>query len=349
MSDDDESDSSLDDYIANNPKKPKNSNKNSKVPEKNEKKKKNKKKGKNQKKSPEKKLEENLNNNNNNENSPKMSNKQNLIDISMMSSKKNIENEKKENNMTLTEPIQIYHYQPTFNIDNVFLLNSKFKIPVHEPCLYILNQNIPTISYTPITTRKVKELYISNQLNEEFTQFRPFDLLKFKNLNNYTFVNFKLINENDWVDNIEVNTKMGFLYERKKEEKIQKDDALIFSESFIQKMDDESIAIFNEKASKAIIEEQKKGLEIINESGEWLVVDKGKKKKMHLYQQEKKLLKERGKEMGKQIIGLEPKKVNKKNNSQKEDILDLLNPNKNKQAPNQYSKFITAFGQKFEI
>ena len=339
----DGSSSSLEDYILNNPKKTSNSNKNSKLPENSKKEKKNKKKAKKEKKSEEKVLDESLNKNSNYENSPK-------IDHSMMVSKKSFPKAKKEINKTLNEPIHVYHYQPTFNIDNVFLLNSKFKIPLHEPCIYILNPNIPSISYTPITTRNVKELYISNQLNEEFTQFRPFDLLKFKNLKNYTFVNFKLINENDWVDNIEVNTKMNFLYERPKEETIKKDDTLLFSESFIQKINDESMAIFNEKASTAIKEEQKKGLAIINESGEWLVVDKGKNKKVHLYQKEKNQQK-REKEREKQIIGLEPKKVNKKkNNPQKEDILDLLNPNnKNKQAPNQYSKFITAFGQKFEI
>ena len=80
-----------------------------------------------------------------------------------------------------------------------------------------------------------------------------------------------------------------------------------------------------------------------------MVVDKGKQKKVHLYQQEKKQQK-REKEREKQIIEHETQKINKKkNNPQKEDVLDLLNPNKNKQAPNQYSKFITAFGQKFEI
>lgn len=246
---------------------------------------------------------------------------------------------------------QMYQYIQPFNIDNIFKLNQKFNIPIPEPCIYILNPYLPSYCYTPISTKQVKDLYLSEQLKENITQFRPFDMLKFKGLANYTFVNFKLIDNQDWVDNIELNTKMECLFsQRIKEEKKKpiknNESTLIFNESFIQNLNNESIAIFNEKASKLIEKEQNNGLEIINESGEWKVIDKKRNKKRYQQINNKMNIKEEPK-----VVGLDPKKVKKQNNEQnkEEDILELLRPKKYVQSETTYKKFITAFGQNFTI
>ena len=250
----------------------------------------------------------------------------------------------------ITESIkecQMYQYIQPFNIDNIFKLNQKFNIPIPEPCIYILNPYLPSFSYTPISTRQVKDLYLSEQLKENITQFRPFDMLKFKGLTNYTFVNFKLIDNQDWVDNIELNSKMECLFsKRMKEPPKNNESTLIFNESFIQNLNNESIAMFNENASRVIEKEQNNALEIINESGEWKVVDKKRNKKKYQPINNKMNVKEEPK-----VIGLDPKKVKKQNNEQnkEEDILELLRPKKYVQSETTYKKFITAFGQNLTI
>ena len=158
-------------------------------------------------------------------------------------------------------------------IENIYLFNKKLNIPEDIKSFYVKNSNYNNFM-GPFSSKEIEEQYKNKKINSLF-EFRPIDIFMFKNKQLFTFENLKILNDENWINNIGNNSLLKYSIvlnpfqiennqekENKSNEKLKKN---IFEKNIESKQNEEKETKTEENKEKK--EEEKKN-KINNEKKE---------------------------------------------------------------------------------
>ena len=93
-------------------------------------------------------------------------------------------------------------------IENIYLFNKKLNIPEDIKSFYVKNSNYNNFM-GPFSSKEIEEQYKNKKINSLF-EFRPIDIFMFKNKQLFTFENLKILNDENWINNIGNNSLLKY-------------------------------------------------------------------------------------------------------------------------------------------
>ena len=93
-------------------------------------------------------------------------------------------------------------------IENIYLFNKKLNIPEDIKSFYVKNSNYNNFM-GPFSSKEIEEQYKNKKINSLF-EFRPIDIFMFKDKQLFTFENLKILNDENWINNIGNNSLLKY-------------------------------------------------------------------------------------------------------------------------------------------
>ena len=93
-------------------------------------------------------------------------------------------------------------------IENIYLFNKKLNFPDDIKSFYVKNSNYNNFM-GPFSSKEIEEQYKNKKINSLF-EFRPIDIFMFKNKQLFTFENLKILNDENWINNIGNNSLLKY-------------------------------------------------------------------------------------------------------------------------------------------
>ena len=123
------------------------------------------------------------------------------------------ENWHKSNSNNITEFNRGGNFKPKeeiidIKIENIYLFNKKFNFPNNNKSFYVKNSNYNNFT-GPFSSNEIEEQYKNKKINI-FSEFRPIDIFMFKDKQIFSFQNFKILNDENWINNIEDNSLLQY-------------------------------------------------------------------------------------------------------------------------------------------
>jgi hypothetical protein len=210
-------------------------------------------------------------------------------------------------------------------IENIYLFNNKFNIPTDNKTFYTKNSNYNNFM-GPFSSKEIEEQYKNKRININ-SEFRPIDIFMFNNIQPFSFQNFKILNDEKWIDDIEDNAMLKYSILFKTSQKLINNSEINIENNQTDKKIENKIEEKKEEINNQIKQEEinKEIKEEKNNEKENKEEDKKEEDKKEIQKEENKKDNEKQKE--------EEKKIEKKENKTnyiRADEGEWEDPNKKK-------------------
>ena len=145
--------------------------------------------------------------------------------IKIENKKKKKKTKKKSKKINIKNEIENYEI-----INNITKINNLFHIDLNTKIFRICFEEDFNIFPKPLSTNELLNLYKNNIINIKNTTFCLIDYFKFKNCEPYIYKKLEIINDENWVENIEKNN-VNFIINENKENLINENKENLINEN----------------------------------------------------------------------------------------------------------------------